>query len=250
MEIKNEALQEEAKRKKLLEILAKENLSVLEVFSLLPVEESLKDICKLTPEDRVIYSQLFQELKRIHDKRRNCTDQEKGKVLENIVKFVLAKSGGLFEVKSNLHTSTNEIDDLVILNKKGARLVEQGLMDFKGPYFICECKNYNDKVDVTFVGKFCSLVMSQNCRLGIMFSYYGLSGSGWNDGIGITKKFHLRKEKPEERYYIIEFNKDDFELIEQGHNFLEIYESKVMALETDTKYEHYLQPHPAMDSRA
>lgn len=130
------------KRKQFLDTLDNLGITVAEAFSFLPLDDSLREICRLKPEDLDEYTKLLKDLTNTHDRRRNCSDNEKGKALENIVKFLLNNSGGIFEVKSNLHTSTNEIDDLVILNKKGKSFAKSSLIDFKGDYFICECKNY------------------------------------------------------------------------------------------------------------
>ena len=63
----------------------------------------------------------------------------------------------------------------------------------------------------------------------------------------LTKKIHLKKERLNERYYVIEFMIDDFKKVENGYSFLEIYESKIKALETDTNYNDLLTNHPAMN---
>lgn len=58
-----------------------------------------------------------------------------------------------------------------------------------------------------------------NNGFAILFSYYGISGSGWKDGLGLTKKINMLKEHIDEKLYIIDFSLEDFEKIDRGENF-------------------------------
>lgn len=118
-------------------------------------------------------------------------------------------------------------------------------LDFKGTSFLCECKNYHKKISVTYVGKFCHLLLVSQKRLGILFSFYGVTGNDWNDASGLIKKFHLFKENPNERFYVLDFNISDFKRILEGQTFYDIIKAKCLALETDTNYTCFLTPHPA-----
>ena len=79
----------------------------------------------------------------------------------------------------------------------------------------------------------------------MLFSYHGISGSRWSNASGLIKKFYLHKEKDEDRYCIIDFSRDDFIAVDNGENFLQIVENKLMALRFDTDYARYLSKHPA-----
>lgn len=171
--------------------------------------------------------------------------QKKGESLEALASYLVEISGSLFTVERNLRTTTNEIDQIFILNPKGKALVSAGILDKKFEKFLGECKNYNKAIDVTYVGKFCSLLLTNQIKLGIMFSYYGVSGSGWKDASGLIKKFYLHKERLEDRYCIIDFSKKDFEAVDAGKNFLEIVTNKLQALQFDTDYKKFLSSHPA-----
>ncbi|WP_410984486.1 hypothetical protein [Bacillus cereus] len=48
----------------------------------------------------------------------------------------------------------------------------------------------------------------------------------------------------DEKLFILDFNKEDFERIEKGHNLLELIKAKTLALQTDTKFEHLITLHP------
>lgn len=126
------------------------------------------------------------------------------------------------------------------MNTKGKTLVCNNIIDDRYECFLGECKNYDKKVSVTYVGKFCSLMLTNQIKLGIMFSYHGISGKNWNAGQGLIKKFYLHKENLKERYCIIDFNKEDFKSILNGDNFLNIVEKKMECLQFDTDYTRYL----------
>ncbi len=190
----------------------------------------------------------LEEYKILLSKFKNSIVQKnnsKGKCLEELVCFMFTNLD-LFEIHKNIYTSTNEIDQLVALSDLGKLFKSDGQIDIKSNYILCECKNYSKKVDVTWVGKFCNLLEEQPARIGIIFSYYGFKGRGnWDSAKGLCKKFYYRKEKYDEKMYVIDFNIDDFDKIADGISFLDILSSKVESLEIDTKYEHFISKHPA-----
>ncbi|MGE7763828.1 acetylglutamate semialdehyde dehydrogenase [Peribacillus sp. NPDC096540] len=207
-------------------------------------DKVFKEITRFKQSEKEYYSDLLEHLKDVNKKRTKFSNAEKGKALEDLVSFILEKSS-VFEIKENIHTSSNEVDQLVMLNSTGREFQNAGYLDIRGEHLLSECKNYGGKVGVTWVGKFYSLVSVLSCRLGILFSYKGLSGSGWNNAVGLTKKLFFTREKIEDRIFIIEFNIDDYEAIANGESFLGILEAKINALKTDTKFSHYLTEHPA-----
>ena len=114
-----------------------------------------------------------------------------------------------FDVYRNCRTSTNEID-LLIRWTENARLsgINNAFSCF-GESFLAECKNYDGPVNVTFVGKFCSLMSVTNTNFGIMVSWDGVSGrTKWNDSKGLIKKIALHESK-----YIIVIDKNDLKQI-------------------------------------
>ena len=154
-------------------------------------------------------------------------------------------SGGIFCVDTNLRTSTNEIDQVISLTPKGKILLGNHIIDKRLKTFIGECKNYQKAVSVTYVGKFCSLLLTNHIKLGILFSYHGISGTGWNNGAGLIKKFYLHKERIEDRYCIIDLSIKEFESILEGKNLLQIIDEQLKSLQFDTDYSRYLSKHPA-----
>ena len=119
------------------------------------------------------------------------------------------------------------------------------MLDERYDEFICKCKNYKNRVGVTYVGKFCSLMNSCNVKFGVLFSYCGVTGTGWKDSSGLIKKIYMKSKVNENPTTIIDFNIEDFKSISDGNNFLDIIENKIMKLKYDTNFEALIQPHPA-----
>lgn len=201
----------------------------------------------LSESNRIKFSQMVEKFKSMMS-MPNVSAGIKGKFLEDLVHFLFEHSGKVYAVSRNIRTCTNEIDDLVGLTAKGKVLEKKGLLDFKGKFFLCECKNYNKSVGVTYVGKFCHLLQMSNCRLGIIFSYHGISGGKWSGSVGLTKKFHLLRERYEDKYYVISFDIRDFERIVNGDTLSELISEKCCELDIDTEFKRYLISHPAEDN--
>lgn len=214
--------------------------NLITAFKNIGNEISYKKICEFTENQREEYNILLANLEKVNSSK--ASTPEKGKALEDIASFVL-KSSNVFEVYRNIPTSTNELDQLVKTNSKGKILFSNGIIDKRLKNFICECKNYQEKISVTYVGKVCSLLATTENKICILFSYYGVSGSDWKDSVGLIRKFYLSKEKEEDRYCIIDFNIKDFISIQKGNNILQIIEDKILALQNDTNYVKFLSPH-------
>lgn len=228
-----------------------EESRVLNILDNLNSTYSYEMICKMSEEQKKEYQNrlaVFLNYNKIKEKDADAPKnlkQLKGQSLEELASYLMKISGGIFEVERNIRTSTNEIDQLFRLTPKGKVLLAHGLINKKYELFLGECKNYKKSVDVTYVGKFCSLMLTNRVKLGILFSYHGISGKDWKEGAGLVKKFYLHKEELENRFCIIDFSKDDFIAIANGKNLLTIIEQKLIALQIDTDYTQYLSKHPA-----
>jgi len=209
----------------------------------LPKESLYDKICKLEEKEKKEYNKLFENFKN-KNSNNECSTNEKGNALEEIVCFIL-NCASIFNVKKNFRTNSNELDQLIILNDIGKSFLNQGRIDKRIEQIIGECKNYKNTVSVTYVGKLCSLLMTTNTKIGILFSYKGVSGKRWEDACGLIRKFYLCKENKEERYCIIDFNIKDFERIKNGTNILEIIEDKILSLQYDCEYEELITSHEA-----
>lgn len=216
----------------------------LDILSQTNDEYRYEKICEMSPQKKCEYASLLERFENVNQ-NKSISKAEKGKSLEDIVTFLFKNSGDLFCVDRNLRTSTNEIDQLLTLTPKGKVLCQHNLIDAKLEQFLAECKNYHTRINVTYVGKFCSLLLTTQTLLGILFSYHGVTGSGWNDGTGLIKKFYLHKEHKNERYCILDFNIEDFKRIKEGENVLQLIHEKLLSLQIDTDYSSYISKHPA-----
>lgn len=214
-------------------------------------EKRFREITRLDAHEMIEYDKLLAHLKLVHDENEQdkYDTNEKGKALEDIVSFLLEHSS-IFKLHRNIRSSTNEIDQLLILNSKGLGFQKAGLLNLYGEHFLSECKNYQEKIGVTWIGKFFSLLQVTNARIGLLFSYHGLAGRhAWHSSLGLVKKFFLLKERMEDRTYILDFNIKDFDKIAQGHGLLELIDAKIKALKFDTDFSRYISKHPAEEDQ-
>lgn len=229
----------------------KEISKALNILAAAGQSRRLEQICKLSESQKNKYKRLLDEFERLNKITEdspgapNNLHNLKGVALEELVKYLLEISGGIFKVDCNLRTSTNEIDDLITLTPTGKILLGHNLINKRFGNLLGECKNYHTSVGVTYIGKFCSLLLTNNVKLGILFSYHGISGTGWRSGSGLVKKFYLHKENLDERFCIIDFSFKHFVSIYEGKNLLEIIEEQLYSLQFDTDYSRHISKHPA-----
>lgn len=228
----------------------RETFNTLNLLDSVSEQLSYEKICELSNEQISKYKELLEKFKMINNVDSNKYESdnvhiEKGKALEDLVSYLMKISGDIFYVDRNLRTSTNEIDQIFSLKTKGKILLSYRLINDKLETFLGECKNYNKPVDVTYIGKFCSLLLTNQVKLGILFSYNGISGENWSNGSGLVKKFYLSKERIEDRYCIIDFSIKEFESILNGKNILQIIDEQLKSLQFDTDYTRHLSKHPA-----
>lgn len=169
-------------------------------------------------------------------------ETNKGKILENI-SDELFLSTNIYTSKLNIRDSSNEIDNLLTLNNLG-QIESEILPDImkENKQIIVECKNYNRKIDVTWVGKFHSLLRNRNKKFGIIFSYYPLKGIGhWDSARGLVKKIFLK-----ENIAIINISKQDIDrIINDEESIVKIIEEKYNELVFQTDIEKHVSKHPA-----
>lgn len=194
-----------------------------------------------TDNDYAEYDQLLDNLKKIKRKRTAST-KDIGNALEAVVTFIFNKSF-FYKVYPNRSTSTNEIDEFVVLSNNGKQaLFEYGftkeLLISSEDYFLCECKNYKDAVGSTWVGKFNTLLdICGNCEVGIIFSCSGLTGdeNSWYDAHGLTKVIYRISQENKKRF-ILDVNIKDLELLRnKERNIFDIIKNKKLALIANVK---------------
>lgn len=172
----------------------------------------------------------------------NYSQVEKGKLLEDLI-AILFEEGypTMLDIRKNMLTSSNEIDILVNWSKSATQSGIQLLEDEMGSYFLVECKNYNNKVGVTYLGKFFSLMCYTDTKLGVFIAWNGMTGSdnSWNDAVGLVKKLALGEKK-----YILVLTKADLKKIRQKEtNIFTLLEHKYLALKTDISYKSLIKKH-------
>lgn len=161
------------------------------------------------------------------------TSQEKGVLLERMILEIFIKHK-LFDIKSNIRTSTNEIDLLLAPSHIGSAILSTLYNSFFTDNIILECKNYKDNIGVTYIGKLGNLVSVSNSKIGIMITRKGITGvNNWNDGKGLIRKISLKHD-----VQILDFKLDDFLEI-KGITIFELLQNKLDALLTDTNIEHW-----------
>lgn len=172
----------------------------------------------------------------------SSTTKSKGNKLEDLTAVLFEKAfPNIFDVKKNCRTSSNEIDLLIRWKDAASRI---GLInDFcgLGSTFLCECKNYEGKVSVTYIGKFFSLMSYTDTRLGVLVAWDGVTGKGWTDGLGLIKKIALA----DKRYIIVITKKDLLEIYKKQKTIFELLRDKYHALKHDIMYDKYISKHEA-----
>lgn len=178
--------------------------------------------------------------------RGGLSKGEKGKKLEELSTLLFQKSvENLFDVYKNSRTSTNEIDLLIRWTEQARLAGVHNAFPCFGELFLCECKNYNGAVSVTYVGKFSSLMSVTNTTLGIMISWDGVTGRGkWSDSQGLIKKIALKENR-----YIVVLDKADLKKIyDKKANIFSLVYDKYAALRTEIDYNKYIDRHEAEES--
>lgn len=85
---------------------------------------------------------------------------------------------------------------------------------------------------------------NSHINIGILFSWGGIAGSGWNSSKGIVKKTYYLKERKDEKIYILDFNKVEFNRILSGDSFFDVLDEKCTEIELDIDFQRYFKSHP------
>lgn len=211
--------------------------------------DKFKELIKWSDEQLEEYRKLYDEFISVNRKRKDDeeTQKQKGDKLEKLVNFIFNNSFFL-NVYPNKRTSINEIDQFITISDYGLQAFHEfnfnrELLGLDEDHFICECKNYKGNIPATWVGKFNTLLNTcGETRLGIIFSYYGLTGeeNNWYDAHGLTKVVY-RLSREEAKTFILDFNKHDFEkLLDKQVNIFDIIKAKKKSLISGVKSYKFL----------
>ncbi len=216
--------------------LSETGLTPYQLISILGKNNS--SVLNLSQEDYIRFRQLYDEIS------YRCLDTEtKGKKLEELISLLFSNpSRSFFECRRNCRTSSNEIDLLLTWNENARLNNISAAFPCFGETFLCECKNYDGKVDVTYIGKFYSLLSMANAKLGVLIAWDGITGRGnWDSAKGLIKKIALK-----DGIFIIAVDKEDLKEIYDGkrHIYSLIYD-KHTALCNDIDFRKYISKHSA-----
>jgi len=185
------------------------------------LEDGKSDLFEWSDYVKLEYKELYEIFCKTHSDDAKYSTKVKGESLENLVTFIF-KNIRLFKYIRNHQTGDFEIDIVVKLSDLGYGLRQYyQFLSYISNYLIGECKNYNKALAITYTGKFYSLLKRYDMKFGMIFSYYGLTGrtscNGWTDSTGFTKKIYLK-----DNTLILDFNKEHFEQLNNGENFIDI----------------------------
>ncbi|UXU48892.1 restriction endonuclease [Staphylococcus arlettae] len=181
------------------------------------------------------YEELIVDLKEMEKIEKSTKD--KGEKLEKLLVKVL-EGTNLFECKINIRTSTNEIDIRAEKSVLFNNVKENYNFNIEDIIYF-ECKNYKKPIDVTWTGKFHSLLNASNNTLGIFISPKGLTGSKWSDAHGLCKKLYLKTG-----IKIISITFDDFKDLNK-RSLIMIIKNKIEELIEDIDLDNALrETHP------
>lgn len=201
---------------------------------------ALKDKYRDEFQKKYNYVLEINSKKNLNGKDDKDDNMIKGKALEDLVQFLFVASGMHYKTFSNIHTTTNEIDVLAIVNNQINRKFIRSLYDARYDKILCECKNYQIPVGVTFVGKFCHLTMNSHINIGIMFSVKEIAGTSRD----LVQKTYYYREAKDSKVYIIDFSENEFNRFIAGESFFDIVEEKCNELELDVDFKKYFTNHP------
>lgn len=146
-----------------------------------------------------------------------------GRNLERLAHYLLACMPGC---RARMRTRTESTDYDVVCAVEGAAL------DFRselGRYFICECKDWDDKADFTAMAKFCRVLDSAKCSFGVLFSKKGISG----EGEATNAEREQIKVFQQRGMVVVVVSEADLRAVADGANFLTMLRSKYEKVRLD-----------------
>lgn len=203
-----------------------------------------------TESDKQEFQVLLDDLKKPFDKE-NETTKDKGDRLERLVEFIIRKTY-FFEIFKNVHTETNEIDEVIVLSDRGKQALckfglSRDLIPIDKDLFLGECKNYKSNLGVTYIGKFYSLMTVTGIAFGIIFTQKGLTGDpeGYKDAYGLTKVLRMVENSRNEGkdFYILTFTMEDYEKMLNGETFFSLVKAKKLEMQLASDYTMFIKEH-------
>lgn len=215
------------------QILEKNDLTLSDFLAAVDFDNS--SLLRLGKCQQDNFIKIYNEIIKLKGKSSQRT---KGKLLEDLVSIIFDVN--LLEQARNIRTATNEIDMLLVWSEIARTSNIDHRFPCFGESFLCECKNYNKKVDVTYVGKFYSLLKVSGAKFGVMVAWEGITGRGkWIDAHGLTKKIALK-----DNVYIVILDRKDLKLIyDEKINIFSLLNKKYIELKNDVDFSKDITSH-------
>lgn len=165
------------------------------------------------------------------------TTKEKGDALESLIGMIF-KTHYIYKVKRNLKTSTNEIDLFLELDFFGDQVNKTIEKECLPDEVLVECKNHSTKLEVSWIGKFASLLRVSNLKDGFFVTKNGITGRHrWDASEGLIRKLALKDDNR-----ILHFLLEDFINL-QGKTIFDVIRLKRQALDLDLDIEQLIESH-------
>lgn len=165
------------------------------------------------------------------------TTKEKGDALENLIEKIF-KTHSVYKVKRNLKTTTNEIDLFLELDFFGNQVNKSIEKECLPDEVLVECKNYSTKLEVSWIGKFASLLRVSSLKDGFFVTKKGITGRhSWDASEGLIRKLALKDGNR-----ILHFLLEDFIHL-QGKTIFDVIKLKKQSLDLDVDVEKWIESH-------
>lgn len=178
--------------------------------------------------------ELYNQIVEMHENPegyKSVKAKTRGNLFEELIKLLTIETN-LFDLFDNITSDTNEYDVILKSSNIAKTALYNIIPEILHKPIICECKNYQQPVNVTWIGKLYMLLSMSEIKVGIIFSYEGITGSkekNWSDAWGLIRKIYLK-----DGIAIIDINKNEIVRIIDGENFCDIVEEKYIELQTMT----------------
>lgn len=151
----------------------------------------------------------------------------KGRIFESLAGDIL-KGIKCFEIHQNVHSSTNEVDILVLL-KPSSQLVPA--LRLWGTHLICECKFHQTHISVTWVDKLRGVMGKHGSEVSILISKKGIAKTG--PGVSIKHTLQLYAAMTPSAF-ILPIDFDDINQCLKGENFLKLLNKRHVEIRAAT----------------
>jgi hypothetical protein len=146
-----------------------------------------------------------------------------GQNLEFLAEYILSCMPGC---RTSRRRRTPSSDHDIVCSMEGLDV------DFRselGRYFVCECKDLNQKAGFTEMAKFCRVLDSTKSRFGIMFATKGISGEG--------EALHAEREQlkvfQDRGIVIVAIDSNDLDEVAHGRNLVSLLRTKYETIRLD-----------------